>query len=317
MNKMEEENVDDFFKLSYKPNPKYPSFADCIELRSNEKYGRYLVTNRDLKVGDIIAIEDFLYSCPRRDTNEDFAKHMNNVICAHCFKSKLLDLVPCDQCVLTMYCGEKCLQDDLSHLYECHLMPVFIRNSCLHASFRYFFTALSTCNDSIEELKELIEEAEKFEKPVTVFDFDFSKMSENEKKKKLIQIMYCGYRKETENFMSKSKITRDLIINVFEFYGTFIPPKFKLNQEFIIKLMIRIWEIQGKNAFSFKIMIPKKTTNFVSACEYFSGISMCPGLSLLSHSCAPNVTRFTVGKKFALFVTRNVQKGQQLFVSYG
>lgn len=47
-----------FFKLSYPSNEKLPFLADCLEVKVNQKYGRHVVTNRDLRVGDIISLED-------------------------------------------------------------------------------------------------------------------------------------------------------------------------------------------------------------------------------------------------------------------
>lgn len=79
-----------FFKLSHPANEKIPFIANCLELRENEKFGRYIVTNSDLKPGDIIAIEEPFYKCISRD----FAYSR----CAHCLKSNMLSLVPCGLC---------------------------------------------------------------------------------------------------------------------------------------------------------------------------------------------------------------------------
>lgn len=46
-----------FFKLSYKPNQKLPFIADCLEVKKSDKYGRHVITNRSLKVGDIVVVE--------------------------------------------------------------------------------------------------------------------------------------------------------------------------------------------------------------------------------------------------------------------
>jgi SET and MYND domain-containing protein 4 len=46
-----------FFKLSYPANEKLPFIADCLEVKKSEKYGRHVITNRPLKVGDIIVVE--------------------------------------------------------------------------------------------------------------------------------------------------------------------------------------------------------------------------------------------------------------------
>lgn len=51
-----------FFKLSHPPNEKIPFIAGCLELHENEKFGRHIVTNKDLKTGDIIAIEDPVFA---------------------------------------------------------------------------------------------------------------------------------------------------------------------------------------------------------------------------------------------------------------
>lgn len=50
-----EETWNAFFKLSYEPNPKFPFLSNCLQLKKDKK-GFFLMTNRDLKAGDIIAI---------------------------------------------------------------------------------------------------------------------------------------------------------------------------------------------------------------------------------------------------------------------
>lgn len=50
-------DVWNFFKLSYPSNPKLPFVADCLEVKKSEKYGRHVITNQDLKVGDIVVVE--------------------------------------------------------------------------------------------------------------------------------------------------------------------------------------------------------------------------------------------------------------------
>lgn len=44
------------FKLSYDANPKIPFFIDALKLRENSEDGKHLITTRDLKAGDVIAV---------------------------------------------------------------------------------------------------------------------------------------------------------------------------------------------------------------------------------------------------------------------
>lgn len=79
-----------FFKLSYPPHKKLPFIAECLELKSDVKFGRHILTNRTLKTGDVIAIEKPF--CKIIQEKFIFQK------CIACFKDNLLDLLPCGGC---------------------------------------------------------------------------------------------------------------------------------------------------------------------------------------------------------------------------
>lgn len=75
------------FKLSYPANKKIPFIVECLEVRKNEKYGRYIVTNRNLNPGDVIAIEEPIFKA------HNTSALYSNCVC--CFKSNMLNLIPC------------------------------------------------------------------------------------------------------------------------------------------------------------------------------------------------------------------------------
>jgi SET and MYND domain-containing protein 4 len=82
--------VNDFLKLSYPANPKLPLAANCLDLTENVHFGRHVITNRDLKAGDIIAITPNIYNVIN---NEARFHH-----CSFCLKSNDLDLITCPDC---------------------------------------------------------------------------------------------------------------------------------------------------------------------------------------------------------------------------
>lgn len=89
----------DFFKLSYPPNKQLPFIVDCLEVKIDKQYGRFITTNRSLKVGDIIAIEKPFFSILLPESNF-LGIPESNVFqrCSNCLKANDLDLIPCATC---------------------------------------------------------------------------------------------------------------------------------------------------------------------------------------------------------------------------
>lgn len=88
-----------FFKLSHKPNRAIPYVIDGLEMRQNEKFGRHLVTNKDLHVGDIITIEKAFSSVLLTQSNFVEVDPNNKYLrCAYCLKTNGFELVPCKGC---------------------------------------------------------------------------------------------------------------------------------------------------------------------------------------------------------------------------
>lgn len=86
----EEFNVWDFFKLSYKANKKVPFIIEDLKLAENEKYGRMILTTRDLKAGDIIAIEEPAFKLLSESSLQNR--------CSYCLKNNHYHLIPCEKC---------------------------------------------------------------------------------------------------------------------------------------------------------------------------------------------------------------------------
>ena len=88
-----------FFKLSYPANKKVPFVVDCLEIKSNEKYGRYIIAKNDLKVGDIVSIEKPFCGVLLSESNT-LQIPVANIYqrCANCLKENALDLIPCTTC---------------------------------------------------------------------------------------------------------------------------------------------------------------------------------------------------------------------------
>lgn len=96
---MSDEDPFDRVKLSRLAHEKLPFVVDGLELRRNKKFGRHVVTNRELQAGEIIAIEKPHFKTLKSDSRYDSCEETNKFQrCANCLQDNLLDLIPCQEC---------------------------------------------------------------------------------------------------------------------------------------------------------------------------------------------------------------------------
>jgi hypothetical protein len=86
----EDDSNSSFFKISQKSQKNIPFIIDGIEVKNSNKFGLHLITNKYLKTGEIIAIE------------EPFIKLLNKEFCyercANCLTHNFFNLIPCQNC---------------------------------------------------------------------------------------------------------------------------------------------------------------------------------------------------------------------------
>lgn len=95
-NNFEDHNPWNFFKISLPTNKKIPFIANCLKLHESWKYGRYIKTDKDLKTGDVVFIEEPFFKMINKE-----ARYKR---CANCLKTNLMCLLPCPYfCVSSKY----------------------------------------------------------------------------------------------------------------------------------------------------------------------------------------------------------------------
>lgn len=77
-------------KLTYEANAKLPFASGCLKLSEDGKLHQHIITDRDLKVGDIIAIEPVFVATTAEPWRVNYYDR-----CFSCFKSEMMDLLPC------------------------------------------------------------------------------------------------------------------------------------------------------------------------------------------------------------------------------
>lgn len=307
-----------FFKLSYPPNEKIPFIVNCLELKENKKFGRYIVTNSDLKPGDIIAIEEPFYSFT--DKKVCFSR------CAYCLKSNKLSLIPCMSCtnskltslqfplsfrltqiylILAMYCSAECKKnhEKFSHTFDCG--DPFISDHFVTPA-KMFFTSVSIAG-GFDELRGLLSDKTRR----TVFDFDLSNPDDPSYKKNLLLAV---------NSLDMSCTTWGTI----PLYKMVKRPEFASlsktaeEQNFMFQTLTNQLHIFYTNQFQLKEhtreLLPYGI-KFIN--DALIGTGLFPFASLLNHSCDANIKRVAMDNKIVLYATKPVAAGNQLCISYG
>lgn len=300
-----------FFQLSYPSNDKIPYVANCLELKNDENFGRYIITKHYLKPGDIIAIEE-----PYFKIVETSACHLR---CANCLRSNKMNLVPSsltssseDFCrnfsqvyqscfVLGMFCSQDCMQEATKTF---HQAEVILR--CIDFTQRILLETLSICDGSFDKLLSLTEDPAMTTK--TIFDFDWN--DEKNVKNKLHGLLAFNSLQLGPISDELSYVETHPVLNLFN----------DEREKGIAKaFMTRVARILTVNCYSLDWWVPKRQEDsFLSSSNKMKiGSAMLIFGSLFNHSCAPNIDRMFVDNKFVFIVRRPINEGEQLFISYG
>lgn len=112
-----------------KRSKKFSCASDAVDVKTSEKFGRHFVATRDINVGEVLVVEkpyfNFLYP-------QNLYTH-----CSYCMTFVLAG-IPCDECVNSVYCSEKCKLKawDEYHELECSLFDFVIQYGCFLAGGR-------------------------------------------------------------------------------------------------------------------------------------------------------------------------------------
>lgn len=279
-------NPSDYFQLSQPANVKIPFIINCLQSKSDSIFGRGIFTNRELKAGDIIAIEEPFVKFMKQD-----AKYNR---CALCLKSNMLSLLPSPGSV--MFCSEKCLnegnsifKDDLNCLAE-------DSKNCWPDRVLRFFKQSLAVTGSFEELRKIVEESKK----ETIFSFNLNKSTEADQKIHLLKCMFGLLEKKFNK-----------VFDFSEMYQKVDQIEPTDDTKFLEKLVLKQTLNCQYNAISFKQHDRFKFNVIEDAAGIF------PFSSLINHACFNNVHPIVVDNKLAWIVIRPVPKDSQIFANYG
>lgn len=298
-----EETWNDFFKLSYKPNPNFPFLANCLNLKRHER-GMLLATNRDLKAGDIIAITEPFFRIPIGTTSYR---------CNYCLADKFMNYIPCSGCVEVMFCNETCMKKALNefHQFECGISdnpPV--SNHCI-TPLRMIMKCVSLFDGSRKEMEKFLSQNER--QLVTPFDFSLENPSSLSSERKLLLTQFCDH----QQIGTKAGVLEESFSEIKPFLKRH-PKLRKVVTYDVYKFLIdlaRHGDMKFFKSIEGKILSAVNESPGPFTINYFGGaIDVCYNLFL--YSCAPTVFLHPYNGKIVWIVTHPIKAGDWLTIAF-
>lgn len=296
--------------LTYPAHDNIPFIAECIELNMNKVYGRHLITNRDLKPGDVIMVEKPF--APVIDPNAAYQK------CHNCLSFHFYNLIPCPECVGAMFCSRQCYQTSVkrSHTHECLIMEKLQKwfNDESLVGLKLILLAIHAFPD-LNELNVLSKAVNSSLE--NQFTFDFKRVDEHTIFKTICSLTTIENDRNTEDLFKKSQIAAvmyELLMQDKQLRTTIGG-----HESLIKELLYQFLQTTTINTFpmwSEKEMIPKGSPDAIIS---NFGIASYPLSSFLSHSCAPNVRKARAGNNheiMLIFVIRPIKAGDKICDCY-
>ncbi|XP_044252516.1 SET and MYND domain-containing protein 4-like [Tribolium madens] len=267
-------------------NPRIQSASDCIAVQEEENWGRFVVATRDIKIGEVLAVE------------KPFVVFVVNEFLNHCHECTSLcyNLIPCKTCTQAMYCSESCRDYafDKYHKYECPIL----------ATLRFLqFDKLKLLALKIALLvRNRYNEIDNLGKTLDFYRSDCYKEIHN-------LVSNTTKRSVSDLFerATAAALIYDLVKTHTKFFTDFNETTFK-------EVLLLHMQTGPSNFHEIVELVPNSSGTYEPE-EIASGAFAF--LSLLNHSCCPNVARFSYGSTLVLRAIQNIQKGEQCFDNYG
>lgn len=307
-----------YFRLTHASSEEVPFAADCLQLKVDLKYGRHIMTNRPLRVGDIVAIEKPSFKVIKADSRYSTCFESNTFQrCSNCLYDNQLSLIPCSSCTKTMYCSYHCMNaaQRRYHQFECDIINELLTSGIVHIVLRIFFEGLLLFDNDICEMEAFIKQNSN---PMTIYNFGCKNLTEKENRKRsfLATISLIAVESQIEDatydeykfFFQKNE-------NLMQLWNS--------NNDFIRRILSKLIQvgtnythyIGGWSLKDFSIEV-RDELKYPSQYQQLIGNGCYLFCSLLNHSCAPNIKRLNVDEKVVLIVSRPIAQGGQLFDSY-
>ncbi|CAL4173163.1 unnamed protein product, partial [Meganyctiphanes norvegica] len=298
--------------LDDEPNPTIPAFSRALNLQYSADQGRYVVATRDIKPGEVIAVEKaYTSSAIPEEPNSPFS------LCTFCL-ARCAAPLPCPECPEVVFCNEECRAKgwDKFHMKEC---PVY--SALLELGHSGIGAYRAIIGQSLDELKVLVTQFKREEhiSPLKqILNENLVCDSESYRGIYFLEdnMKTADILKFNGNSLTAFTLTQ-MLIQSNRFFLTetgdpFVPDVEDLT--FIGSLLIRHQFGLGTNFFGISEIHLEHNNLFIR--EVPKGYGTFIAESLFRHSCDPSGIINFHGNVAVCRATRFIPSGSQVHLSY-
>lgn len=299
-------------KLTFAPRRNVPFAGNCLEIAENDKFGRHLITTKDLSPGDILAIEPQI--CSVLDKNMIYKK------CNNCNKSVNFNLISCQRSSMVMYCSENCEQTSFNtfNKYECSIMASILELFCIDDSVPWAALRLLLLAHkhfpTFEQMRRMYDEVMRQKLHFNSFQFGTANMADYIK-----YILRLAVKERYEEEYVKISDRCSAMIELLT-TKTMMRHEVKSDEykDLMHQILIHFYYINLANSYTI-VSTPSWLEKSEQIRNEKIGIGLYPFTTLINHACVPNVKALFVGENsstYMIYASRPIRAGEQLFVCY-
>lgn len=311
------EEIELILKMKSPHHPIYLCASSKLDVVQSESMGRHVIAKEDIAPGEVI-VKEKPYLTLLLGSQLLFS-------CSYCL-SRSSNLYPCNSCCFALYCSDECKNQSWKHYHEieCPMMPSLIEMKFTKIELLALRTVIKAHSDydSWETLYKVIEETDshlntEFQGQVKID----GKWVYDSKYYPSIHSLATNIDKRCISNIFQKSLSAAVFVYMLRKQTNFLVHEKQEQSNKIVECVSNLMLHHLMTSPTNMHGISSNCEDVEGNCVEEMGLASAPYafLSLLNHSCSPNVVRcYKLGSgDVTLLALRPIKKGMQLFDNYG
>lgn len=309
--------IDELLDMRVAPHISYQCASSKLEVVYNKNFGRHVIATADIFPGEVLVKEKPYFTL--------LLKSQCLFSCSYCL-SRNANLYPCHSCCFAMYCSTECRKKAWKdyHIVECPMVPSLVDMDFTKLELLSLRTVIKarTEHASWDDLYKTIDDTE-LRKGTAFHGFvrEDDEWKYHSHRYPAIHALATNLKSRSISDLFQKSVTAVAFLHLLKQLTDFLkcPDPIEADEvyKFVAGLLLHHLMTSPTNMHSIS------SNNENSEGNYVDEVSLASApyafLSLLNHSCTPNVVRFSkLGTgEVTLFALRPIKRGMAIYDNYG